>query len=268
MAILLKDIWPVENVYDLKVHFARYNNHIEPLDDWLEDRAQWYNWQEYRPKRNEFSRPFIFSLMRFYRESDVWLFGGVFRVLADQGHRYEVQLTDLGENFIGRLKIHRAYRSRARRVNFENHYNEMEVLEILREPYSGRAFPGYEYIDLPLNELATLIENERPDWKSALENVKGVYLITDTRTGKRYVGKASGDQGIWSRWREYVRTGHGWNKELRELVGDRLEYARKYFKFTLLEYRPAPTPDETIDDRESYWKEVLLTRGRYGLNQN
>ena len=51
-------------------------------------------------------------------------------------------------------------------------------------------------------------------------------------------------------------------------MGNKLDYTHENFKFTLLEYRPASTPDETIDNRESYWKEVLLTRGKYGLNQN
>ena len=270
MSIKLKDIWPIENVRNYKVHFARYNGHNEPLDEWLEDPDNWVDWQAYRPQRNEFNRDFIFTLMRFYPEEDVWLFGGVFRVLADHGYGngYEVELTDHGSDFTGRLKIFRYHRKMSTRVNLENHYDDFEVAEILREPYSGRIFPGYENIDLPFKELATLIRNDKPDWKSALESVKGVYLISDTSTGKRYVGKASGGQGIWSRWGEYVNSGHGWNKELRELVGDKLDYARENFKFTLLEYRPAPTPDETIDKRESYWKEVLLTRGKYGLNQN
>ena len=268
MSIKLKDIWPIENVVDYKVHFARHNGKEEPLDAWLSNKSNWVGWQEYRPRNNVFNREFIFSLMKFYREEDVWLFGGIFRVIADHGDRYEVELTDLGEAFIGRLKIFRVFRNMATKVNLENHYEHFEVSEILREPYSGRIFPGYENIDLPFTELETLVQNDRPDWKSALENVKGIYLITDTSTGKRYVGKASGGQGIWARWGEYTSSGHGGNKELRELVGDKLDYARENFKFTLLEYRPAPTPDEIIDKRENYWKEVLLTRGRYGLNQN
>ena len=268
MPIKLKDIWPIENILDYKVHFARYNGVNEPLDEWLETPENWVAWQEYRPRRNEFNREFIFSLMRFYREEDVWLFGGIFRVLADHGNRYEVELTNHGEDFIGRLKIFRDYRSMAARVNLENHYDNFEISEILREPYSGRIFPGYENVHLSFTELATLIQNDRPDWKAALENVKGVYLITDTSTGKRYVGSAYGDQGIWSRWGAYVGSGHGWNKELQKLVGDKLDYARKNFKFTLLEYWPAPTPDDTVIDRENYWKDVLLTRGKYGLNQN
>lgn len=268
MSIKLKDIWPIENVVDYKVHFGRYNGHNEPLDEWLIDRHNWVYWQEYFPGRNEFSRDFIFSLMNFYSEKDIWLFGGIFRVLARHEDRYEVELTEHGEAFIGRLKIRSSFRGRSTRVNFENHYDDFEVSELLRAPYSGRTFPGYESIDLPFTELSTLIQNDRPDWKSALENVKGVYLITDTSTGKRYVGSAYGDQGIWSRWGAYVSSGHGGNKELQELVGDKLDYARENFKFTLLEYRPAPTPDDTVIYRENYWKEVLLTRGKYGLNQN
>ncbi len=47
-----------------------------------------------------------------------------------------------------------------------------------------------------------------------------------------------------------------------------LEYCRKAFRFVLLEFRPAPTPDEVILAREAFWKRILLTRGDYGLNRN
>jgi len=143
------------------------------------------------------------------------------------------------------------------------------VQEILSEPYSGRAFPGFETIDLSFEELETLVRNDRTDWKSALESVKDVYLITDTETGKRYVGSANGDQGIWSRWSSYVASGHGGNVELRALISDlSLEYCRKSFRFALLESRPARTPDEVVLDRETFWKQVLMTRGNHGLNRN
>lgn len=141
--------------------------------------------------------------------------------------------------------------------------------EILREPYSGRSFPGYEEIDLSFEELETLVRNDRPDWKAALESVKGVYLITDITTGKRYVGSAYGDQGIWSRWCSYVSSGHGGNIELRALAVDpELEYCRKSFRFALLEHRPKLATDEAIVARASFWKRILLTRGDYGLNRN
>ena len=194
--ILLKDIWPIENPRHYKAHFARWNGHYHPLNEWVSDRSKWVHWQRHR-KRNEFRRRYIFSLMDFYHERDVWLFGGVFEVLKrHKGHggiRYDVKLTDLGKPYIGRLKLRSSYRERKAEVYFENHYegkHTLHVLEILREPYSGRTFPGYERVAVSFGELEALVRNDRPDWKAALGSVKGVYLITDQKSGKQYVGSA------------------------------------------------------------------------------
>ena len=267
--ILLKEIWPFNNVSEYKVHFGRWNGKHQPLDLWVGDPSGWKEWQEYRPGRNEFNRPYIFSLMNFHHESGTsWLFGGIFCVSARHEDRYEVELLELGETFIGRLKVGSPYNNRATRVNFENHYETFEVLEILRERYTGQPFPGYENIDLSFSELETLFRNSRTDWQAALESVRGVYLITDENTGKRYVGSAYGDQGIWSRWEEYAATGHGGDTELLELVESDPDYPRKHFRFAVLEYRSVSTPEGIIHKRETFWKEVLLTRGKYGLNLN
>ena len=64
----------------------------------------------------------------------------MFSVLKRYSNRYGVELSDDGAGFIGRLKLRSSYRLRATRVNFENHYADLEVQEILREPYSGRIF--------------------------------------------------------------------------------------------------------------------------------
>jgi hypothetical protein len=269
MTILLHDIWRVASPESYKLHFARWNGANQPLEVWVRDKQEWQGWQEYRPARNDFNRQFIFSLMQFYHEPDIWLFGGVYSVSGRRADAYEVELTDEGAGFIGRLKLRSPYRERATRVKFENHYADLEVQEVLREPYSGRSFPGFEDIDLSFEELETLVRNSRPDWKAALASVKGVYLISDTKTGKRYVGSAYGDQGIWSRWCSYIATGHGGNVELRALVSDpSLDYCRKWFRFALLEYRPGPTPDNVILAREVFWKRILLSRGEQGLNRN
>jgi hypothetical protein len=269
MTIMLRNIWPTSTPENYKLHFARWNGENQPLEVWVRDKQEWQRWQEYRPSRDDFNRPFIFSLIQFYHESDVWLFGGVFRVLKRHADRYEVELTDEAVGFVGRLKLRSPYRERATRVRFESHYPELEVQEVLREPYSGRSFPGFEDIDLSFEELETLVRNSRPDWKAALASVKGIYLISDIKTGKRYVGSAYGEQGVWARWCGYVATGHGGNVELRTLVNDpTLDYCRKSFRFALLEGRPVPTPDEVILGREAFWKRVLLSRGEHGLNRN
>lgn len=268
MTIFLRDIWPIKDLEDHKVHFARRGND-QPLEVWVRSKQEWQGWQEYRPIRDEFNRPHIFSLIQFYHETDTWLFGGMFYVLGRHKDRYEVELTPIGEGFIGRLKLHSPYRGRTTRANLENHYSTFEVQEILREPYSGRSFPGYEDIDVSFDELETLVRNDRADWKAALESVKGIYLITDTKTGRRYVGSAYGDQGVWSRWCSYVGSGHGGNVELRSLVSNpNLDYCRANFRFALLEHRSSRTPDEVIIERETFWKRILLTRGEHGLNRN
>lgn len=51
-----------------------------------------------------------------------------------------------------------------------------------------------------------------------LENIKDTYLITDVNTGRCYIGSAYDDLGTWSRWRQYIDTGHGGNVELTRLV--------------------------------------------------
>ena len=50
MAILLKEILPVEKPDDYKVHFARWNGDSRPITEvFVRDKAEWQGWQEYRP---------------------------------------------------------------------------------------------------------------------------------------------------------------------------------------------------------------------------
>ncbi len=272
MTIFLREIWVIENTSEYKIHFARHDKSSHPLEVWVRSKSEWQDWQEYWPGRNDFNQPYIFSLMQFYHEPETWLFGGVFKVIERCENSYKVELTDMGENFIGRLKIKSSYKERTARTYMEPHYSEFEVKEILSEPYTGRAFPGFEEIDLSFEELETLIRNDRLDWKTALGSMKGIYLLTDTKTNKRYVGSAYGDAGIWSRWRCYIETGHGGNVGIHQLINgvdiDDDDYCRRFFRFALLENRPFNTPDEKIQSREAYWKRILLTRGETGLNHN
>lgn len=269
MTIRLRDIWPISEVETYKLHFARWNQESQPLDVWLRDRKEWQGWQEYRPARNDFNRPLILSVMQFYHEPDTWLFGGIYRVLERLPDRYVVDLESEGAAFIGRLKLRSDYKQRATRVNFENHYASFEVAEILPEPYSGRSFPGFEGVDLSFEELEGLVRKGRSDWRSALQSVKGIYLITDASRRRRYVGAAYGDGGIWSRWCAYVETGHGGNVELRQLLEDAgIEHFRGSLRFALLETRSVATSDDIILQRETFWKQILLTRGEEGYNRN
>ncbi|HLL90015.1 MAG TPA: GIY-YIG nuclease family protein [Tepidisphaeraceae bacterium] len=267
--LLLPQVFPIGPSDQYKLHFGRWNGKAEPLDEWERDPRIWVKWQEYRPGRNDFNLPFIFSLINFYRETDTWLFGGVFEVTARHRDRYSVRLADQGTGFVGRLKLRYAYRERPTRVHFPEHYRKMEVSELLPEVHSGRGFPGYNQLDLSFVELETIVRRGRQDWRQPLELAKGIYLISDTSAGKRYVGSAYGDTGLWNRWASYVQTGHGGNAELRLLLRKAgLRYCRENFRVALLEHHASNVSDETIIAREVFWKNVLQTRGRDGLNRN
>lgn len=158
---------------------------------------------------------------------------------------------------------------RGRSFLLENYIEQMTVSEILEKPYGGIDFPGYGNIILPFRMLELLVTNQKQDWITALGNVKGVYVICDKSNGKKHVGSAYGDAGIWSRWSCYASTGHGYNDELVELIAKNgIEYARKNFQFSVLEVISMRADDDYVISRESFWKDVLLTRTEFGYNKN
>ena len=246
---------------------------VEPLDVFVRDKNEWINWNKWRGAKDEFSRKYIFSLIDFYHESNMWLFGGIYEVLKRNNipfsHSYEIRELDEFSVYVGRLKVKLERPSRGRAFYLENYIDNMEVSEILKQPYSGEAFPGYEKINHEFRKLTPIFNNENSDWKVALENVKGVYVVTDKSNGMKYIGSAYGACGIWSRWNSYIVTGHGWNDELMKLIKkEGPEYANQNFILSLLEYRPMKTDDDVILKREGYWKDVFLSRGEFGYNKN
>ena len=63
-------------------------------------------------------------------------------------------------------------------------------------------------------------------------------------------------------------TGHGGDKELRELLREKgPDYAEK-FQFGILEIADTNASDGDVRRRESRWKELLLTRQPHGYNAN
>ena len=273
MNIGLTEILKFDNPEEYKVHLANYNGEHQPLDVFVRSKEEWKGWNSWRGEKDDFNRKYIFSLIEFYPESNTWLFGGVFEVLerfdVTRDFGYEVRLTDIFENYIGRLKIHWVRSGRTKSRKFENCIDDFTVVELLREEYTGEVFCGYENINHNFSTLEYIFSIDKPDWKSSLENIKGVYLIMDKSNGKKYVGSAYGTSGIWFRWSCYMNNGHGGNDELTSLIKKKgMDYARENFVISLLEYRSMKTDDKTIIDRETYWKEVLLSRGKFGYNKN
>ena len=166
------------------------------------------------------------------------------------------------EKYFGRLIVeyHKSYRCA---ILKGNHINKFHVKEILPETYNNDDFPGYDKVNIQWKELKRKIDNNK-SWQTALENQKGIYLITDDSNGKMYVGSAYGNKMILGRWKTYINTRDGGNKELEEL--DR-EHIEQHFWFSILEIFKSTTDEYTIKDRENWWKQVLRTRD-FGYNAN
>ncbi|MFH0987805.1 MAG: GIY-YIG nuclease family protein [Parcubacteria group bacterium] len=272
MIIKLQELIKIDNLKDYKLHLACWNNEENPLDTFVSDPMRWRKWNEWRGARDDFNRDYILSLIEYYPEPDTWLFGGIYKVLyrspKKKAYSYKIELSKETEQFIGRLKLKIKRPARARAFVLEKYYDSITVSELLDEVYSGETFPGYENVNHSFEVLEDIFKRNKQDWKGALENVKGVYLITDKSNNRRYIGSAYKDIGIWSRWNSYINTGHGGNKRLMEVIKrNGLDYARKNFIFSILEYRSMKTDDQVIISREGYWKEVLLSR-EFGYNLN
>jgi hypothetical protein len=141
------------------------------------------------------------------------------------------------------------------------------VAELRSERMTIGNFKGYKSILLSYRNLQTVVRESNPSWQSALSNVAGVYLITDTSDGALYVGSAYGGEGIWQRWVAYAKNGHGGNKELKGILNDKGDSHAEHFQFSLLEVCDLDSAKEYVIERESHWKKVLKTR-EFGLNKN
>ncbi len=135
-------------------------------------------------------------------------------------------------------------------------YPVMEIADAQPVP-----FPGFDRLVLERAQLqAVMREHRYVAWRTALSSVVGVYLITDTRDGRQYVGKADGAESIRQRWNAYATNGHGGNVELRNVDPTS-------FRFSLLRVFDPAVPTRVIDEAESHFKLALDTR-RHGLNRN
>jgi hypothetical protein len=122
-------------------------------------------------------------------------------------------------------------------------------------------FPGFDRLILDYARLqAVMREHRYASWRTALSSVVGIYLITDTRDGRQYVGKADGADSIRQRWSAYAANGHGGNVELQRINPNN-------FRFSLLRVFDPATPKPSINQAESHFKNALDTI-RHGLNRN
>lgn len=154
-------------------------------------------------------------------------------------------------------------------VQWLQHYNEMPVIRIDRGLMENNlpVFVRYEDVMLNYTQLKTIINSNNPEWKSRLESCNCIYLILDKSNGKQYVGSTYNTKGIWGRWSEYAKNGHGDDVELKKCIDSDPKYAEKNFQWCILETLPIKILQDQAIERESLYKRKLGTR-IYGHNKN
>ena len=120
----------------------------------MADWNKWIGWNQSRGGNNDFNRKYIFSLINL-SEPNKWLFGGIFEVKERYDFKetkvgYRVELLDLHKEMIGRLIIdfYRYQGMRGRAYKLENYFKDFKISQILKQPYDGINFPGYENINI------------------------------------------------------------------------------------------------------------------------
>jgi hypothetical protein len=167
--------------------------------------------------------------------------------------KYDLQLLDVLSDYCDKLVIEWGPGTR---VWVQRAANQPKPVIEIAEQYEPR-FPGFRSFTRLVDDVPTLPSG----WQQVLRSVKGVYLLVDVETGQQYVGSAKGADSLLGRWMEYATDSHGGNRGLKEVT----RKGRPTYQVSVLEVIDENTPDETIEQAESYWKSKLLSR-EFGLN--
>lgn len=273
--ILLQDLLHLtdEERSRAKVKFNIWDGYHDPIElfktDPEEINTKWLFWNEKR----KYFRVGQIAICVARIEGDLWLLTTVKEVTKDldvhDGISFEGEEIERISEFFGRVIIRYHKRHQGQDRMYDSVADELEVAQVLPDVFDDDDFPGYDNVCLSYPMLRRIIDSGKSDWKAALENQKAVYVLNDTATGKLYVGSATSENGmLLARWKAYADSGHGGNKELRELVEEKgFDYVKESFQYTIIENFNARVDDLRILERESYWKKVLRTR-EFGYNAN
>jgi len=267
--ILLNEILRLDNLNNVKIRFnLMFKGNWNPIDifknadtDTLLEGQYW----NYKKNKSYQKGQITIGFLRL-NDNNLWLLFHVGRVTKDLNKfdnvGYEYEVLSYYEKYFGRLIVKFKNKAQTMIRLATSVIHDCEVVQILPDIFDNDIFPGYDKVIVSWEELYRVVTKE--GWKTALQNQKGIYLITDISNGKMYVGSAYGENMLLARWCSYLKTGHGGNLELKEIT---FEHIKKNFEYSILDIFKSTTDDQTILTRESWWKSVLKTR-EFGYNKN
>lgn len=175
-------------------------------------------------------------------------------------YQYDLEANDFLSDYKGRLVIDWG---NATVAWHQKGTNDKKIIAV-----NSQDFVGYDDLILSFGQLKDIVRQPSvyDKYISALSAVKAVYLITDRATGKQYIGSATGSDGLFGRWKEYVKTFHGGNSGIRDYLAISSD-SYKDFQFSIIQTFSMNESKEKILNCEALWKNKLLTRD-FGLNDN
>ena len=268
--IKLNDILGFDNLHNVKIRFnLMFRQNWNPIEHFkngdISTMLEGHYWN-YNKNKSYKEGQITIGFVKIKPDENFWLLFHIGQVTKDlnrlNGVGYEFQDLPEYEKYVGRLIVKFKNKAQTMIRNAESVIDDCFVSQILPDTFDNDIFPGYEKINISWFDMKRTLEKDT--WKTALQNQKGIFLVTDISNGKMYVGSAYGENMILGRWKSYLNTGHGGNVGLRKLT---IEHIQQYFRFSILDIYKSTTDDQIIIDRENYWKEVLQTR-QFGYNEN
>lgn len=268
--IKLNDILRFDNLNNVKIRFnLSFQQNWNPIEIFKNGdlskmlRGQYWN---YNKNKSYKIGQITVGFVKIKPNEDFWLLFHIGKITKDlnilNGVGYEYETLSEYEKYFGRLVIMYKNKVQAMVRNANSVIEDCYVSQILPDTFDNDLFPGYDKVNVTWDELRRVIEKD--NWKTALQNQKGVYLMTDISNGMKYVGSAYGTNMLLGRWRSYVKNGHGSNTGLKALT---FEHIQRNFTYTILDIYKSTTDDQIIIERENWWKEILQSR-KFGYNEN
>jgi hypothetical protein len=270
--LLLNTIFQAEGLDPNRIQLIRHKDARLKgktlYDVWHSQRAEFEAYQSVQGPKNSFEIDGLVASFVATRLSET-IFVGIYKTVgrrhALEGERlsvlhypadhkdfiHDLQLQkEAMVDYIGRLVIE-PWKDAINFVHRASARNP-KVLEIKRSQQQ-EPFPGPLEFSRKVNDLADIFSN----WRERLTEYRGVYLLTFD-DGHQYVGSASGNEGFWKRWQDYVKDGTGGNQVL---IRDNRD-ARKDGTISILEVTGSALTREQIIAREMIWQNKLGSRAK------
>jgi len=263
---------PLSSVRLLRHRDKSAKRGLTPYELWRDDRQKFEQYQSLQSFSNRHKLTAPYWAVFVVNLNEETMFAGLYAVKyrgllerdtlkphtdgidkAESCDVYDLTLQDTINDLIGKLFIDWGPGALAW-VQYADRNNK-SITELRRE-FQEPDFPGFLNFIQPLSKF----DNLPRSWIAALKSSRGVYLLTCPKTKEQYVGSATGEEGFWGRWQDYVCTGHGENKGLKSREPSD-------YQVSILEVAGTSAILDDILTMEGRWQSKLQSQGM-GLNRN